>query len=241
MAGLHIDTALLLSLWTLWLLVALWLQEKQRRWLLGIFIPLALVLAFATHVTWRSYLMVWLVVHIVLAARASEVNRRHLLAALVSFGGLVWLWLQGGGAYERDLVGALLAVGLIVFGYGVSRLLVAQSSGQERSHTDEQTKEAHRPAAEPRVAPSQGWSPESDERTEDVLRGRQQPEWRAERPSKDEPSEVSAQERESGERAGSRESEADSSVEPVEQLRAEPQRPSMPTTRPRQLTRTRYA
>ncbi len=221
MAGLHIDTGLLLSLWTLWLLVALWLHEKQRRWLLGTFILPALVLAFATHVTWRSYLMVWLVIHVVLSARASEVNRRYLLAALVSFGGLVWLWLQGGGVYERDLIDALLALGLIAFGYGAYCLLVAQPWGQERSHTDGQTKET-RPAAEPRVAPSRGCSPESDQHAEGVFRARQQPEWQVERLSKDESSEVSARERESGERAGSRESEADISVEPVEQLRAVP-------------------
>jgi hypothetical protein len=112
MAGLQAGTILLLSLWTLWLLIALPLLGRERggAGLLLVFVPLALVLAFTTHVSWRGYLMAWLAAHLALAAAVviAEEDRRQIWAAAVSLGALLWLWGEGGWQYGRYIAIAMV-------------------------------------------------------------------------------------------------------------------------------------
>lgn len=63
-----------------------------------IFVLLGPVLALATDVTWRSYVMAWLIIHaIVTAAKFTGDKGVALVLSSVSLAGLLWLWLQGGG------------------------------------------------------------------------------------------------------------------------------------------------
>jgi hypothetical protein len=108
--GLHAGTIFLLTLWTLWLLAALPLlgHRWKRFGLLAVFVPLALVVAIRTDVTWDSYLITWLAVHTALAAAAAVQNRRQAWAAAASLGGLLWLWGAGGWQYGRYVTTAML-------------------------------------------------------------------------------------------------------------------------------------
>ena len=109
MGALHAGTILLLVLWTGWLLVALALLDRGKG-LLVLFIPLAVLLAIKTDVTWRGYLMAWLPVHALVAALPGEEEHRAKQAALavVSIGGLTWLWADGGWLYARPIVTGLV-------------------------------------------------------------------------------------------------------------------------------------
>ena len=109
MGALHADTILLLVLWTGWLLVALALLDRGQG-LLAVFIPLAILLAIKTDVTWRGYLMAWLAVHALVAALLAEEEHRakQVALAVVSLGGLTWLWADGGWLYTRPIVTGLV-------------------------------------------------------------------------------------------------------------------------------------
>jgi hypothetical protein len=109
MGALHAGTILLLVLWTAWLLVALALLD-QGKGLLAVFVPLAILLAIKTDVTWRGYLIAWLAVHALVAALLAEEEHRakQVALAVVSLGGLTWLWADGGWLYTRPVVTGLV-------------------------------------------------------------------------------------------------------------------------------------
>ncbi len=117
MGALHAGTILLLVLWTGWLLVALALLDPGKG-LLAVFIPLAILLAIKTDVTWRGYLMAWLLVHALAALLAEEEHRAKQVAlAVVSLGGLTWLWADGGWLYARPIVtGLVIAASVAALG-----------------------------------------------------------------------------------------------------------------------------
>jgi hypothetical protein len=124
-AGLHAGTILLLALWTLWLFAALPLLGLERGGLglLAVFVLLALILALRTGVTGRGYLVAWLAAHAVLAvivaSQEEDGRQRQLLAAVVSLGGLCWLWAEGGWQYGRVIATAtavLAAAGVLGLG-----------------------------------------------------------------------------------------------------------------------------
>jgi hypothetical protein len=146
MAGLNTGTILLLALWTVWLLAALPLLGRDGAGfgLLAVFVPLALVLAFTTGITWRSYLITWLIAHTLLAALAAYEDRRQIGMAAVSLVGVLWLWGQGGWQYGRYfLTGMLIVVAvaaLIGLGAGSCWVLVARPA---RKHADDSARQAH--------------------------------------------------------------------------------------------------
>lgn len=118
MGALHVGTILLLVLWTGWLLVALALLDRGK-WLLAVFISLAILLAIKTDVTWRGYLMAWLPVHALVAALLAEEEHREkqVELAVVSLGGLIWLWADGGWLYARPVVtGLVIAASVAALG-----------------------------------------------------------------------------------------------------------------------------
>jgi hypothetical protein len=127
MAGLHAGAILLLSLWTVWILIGLWLLQDRGPVLLIVFVPFALVLALATGITWRSYVMAWLGVLILLAALAILQGRRQVLSAAVSLGGLLWVWFQGGTEYSQYVVDALLAIAFTTAGYAICRAVTVRN------------------------------------------------------------------------------------------------------------------
>ena len=116
---------LLLSLWTLWLVIALpSIGGRAGVILVSVFAALALALVLPGVVTWRAYLIAWLIVHMLAAAvRAVGQHRpQYLLSGSVSLGGLVWLlvlrptipWL-----YPADIPIMILTVAaLVVAEYG---------------------------------------------------------------------------------------------------------------------------
>ena len=118
MGALHVGTILLLVLWTGWLLAALALLDRGRG-LLAVFIPLAILLAVKTDVTWRGYLMAWLPVQALVAALLAEEEHRakQVALAVVSLGGLTWLWADGGWLYARPIVtGLVIAASVVALG-----------------------------------------------------------------------------------------------------------------------------
>jgi hypothetical protein len=146
MAGLNAGTILLLALWTLWLLAALPLLGRGGAGfgLLAVFVPLALVLAFTTDITWRSYLITWLIAHVLLAAMAAYEDRRQIGMAAVSLAGVLWLWGQGGWQYGRYLLTGMLIVcaiaALIGLGAGSCWVLVARPA---RKQADDSARRAY--------------------------------------------------------------------------------------------------
>jgi hypothetical protein len=118
MDALHAGTILLLVLWTGWLLVALGLLDRGKG-LLAVFIPLAIVLAIKTDVTWRGYLMAWLPVHALVAPLLAKEEHRakQVVLAVVSLGGLTWLWADGGWRDARPIVtGLVIAASVATLG-----------------------------------------------------------------------------------------------------------------------------
>jgi hypothetical protein len=118
MGALHAGTILLLVLWTGWLLVALALLDRGKG-LLAAFIPLAILLAIKTDVTWRSYLMAWLLIHALVAVLLAEEDHRakQVVLAVVSLGGLTWLWADGGWLDARPVVtGLIIAASVAALG-----------------------------------------------------------------------------------------------------------------------------
>ena len=78
--------------------------------LIILFILLGPVLLFAMDVTWRSYIMAWLIIHAIVAAAKFATNQgAALVLSTVSLAGLLWLWLQGGGAHGHYVVQVPLA------------------------------------------------------------------------------------------------------------------------------------
>jgi hypothetical protein len=149
-ASLHASTVLLLSLWTLWLLIVLSLiPEGPARGALPVaFGVLAVVLVPATDVSWRTYLISWLAAAAVLAGDRAAARRSRggamLVVAAGSVVGALWLWVGGGAAYWRWVVGAVAAVmalgGAAAAGYGcrewvrtrVTRAVQQERASQER-------------------------------------------------------------------------------------------------------------
>jgi hypothetical protein len=85
---------LLLSLWTLWLLIALpSIGGRAGVILVSVFAALALALVLPGVLAWRTYLIAWLIVHLLAAAVrvAGQHRPQYLLSGSVSLGGLVWL------------------------------------------------------------------------------------------------------------------------------------------------------
>jgi hypothetical protein len=112
-------TILLLSAWTLWLAIALPMLAPGRRRIPAavLFVLLSIAMWAWTDVTWRSYLMAFLLGHAVISGYAGWAatwrhQRGDLISAAVSSVGLIWLWLDGGAAYWRFVAAALLVVGL---------------------------------------------------------------------------------------------------------------------------------
>ena len=128
---------MLLVLWTVWLLVALPLLGRGGAGfgLLAVFVPLALVLAFRTEITWRSYLIIWLIVHMLLAAMAAYEYRQQIGMAAGSLAGVLWLWGQGGWQYGGYLLtGVLIVVAvatLIGLGAGSCWVLVTRPARKQ--------------------------------------------------------------------------------------------------------------
>ena len=118
MGALHAGTILLLVLWTGWLLVALALLDHGKG-LLAVFIPLAILLAIETDITWRGYVVAWLAIHVLVAALLAEKEHRakQVALAVVSLGGLIWLWADGGWLYVRPIVtGLVIAASVAALG-----------------------------------------------------------------------------------------------------------------------------
>jgi hypothetical protein len=153
MAGLDAGTILLFALWTLWLLAALPLLGRDGAGfgLLAVFVPLALLLAFTTDITWRSYLIAWLIAHMLLAAIAAYEDRRQIAAAAVSLGGVLWLWAQGGWQYGRYFLTGMLIVAavavLIGLGAGGCWVLLARPARKRASEADQRAGSAERSLA----------------------------------------------------------------------------------------------
>ena len=154
MAGLQAGTILLLALWTLWLFVALpLLGDKGGSGVLAVFVLLALALMFTTHVTWRGYLMAWLTVHTLLAIAEiiADENWRQTWAVVVSLGGLLWLWGEGGWRYGHyvALTVAVLAIAaaLVGLGFGSCWLFVARPLRQRADDAGRQANAAVRRAS----------------------------------------------------------------------------------------------
>jgi hypothetical protein len=91
-------TIWLYVIWTAWLLVALvLLADTARAGMIIFFLAVTLFLLFEIGLDWRVYLTIWLLAHVV----ASGVNgfrdeKKNLAFGAISFGGALWLWLQGG-------------------------------------------------------------------------------------------------------------------------------------------------
>jgi hypothetical protein len=105
-------------LWTGWLLVALALLDRGKG-LLAVFISLAILLAIKTDVTWRGYLMAWLAVHALVAVLLAEEEHRtkQVALAVVSLGGMIWLWADGGWLDARPVVtGLVIAASVAALG-----------------------------------------------------------------------------------------------------------------------------
>jgi hypothetical protein len=85
---------LLLSLWTLWLLIALpSIGGRAGVILVSVFAVLALGLVLPGVLSWRAYVIAWLIVHMLAAAVRvfAQYRPQQLLSGSVSLGGLVWL------------------------------------------------------------------------------------------------------------------------------------------------------
>lgn len=93
MGELQIGTIALLGLWTVWTMLALVLMDRYK-WLLAVFIPLAILLAIKSDVTWRAYIMAWLGAHASVSVLSAEEGYRakQIALAMVSLGGVGWLW-----------------------------------------------------------------------------------------------------------------------------------------------------
>jgi hypothetical protein len=109
-------TVLLLSGWTLWLVVAFPLVNRTLGTALAVLFVLAAVPLWAmSDVTWQSYLMLWLAVHVAIAAYVAKEggSRKPILPAAVSTVGFGWLWIQGGAPYWQWAlaIGVLAALG----------------------------------------------------------------------------------------------------------------------------------
>jgi hypothetical protein len=143
----------LLSLWTAWLLFSLFFLARTAGIVLAAgFLALWFLLVFATSLSWRNYLMIWLCVPIAITAGQVMAGDRaqlrpRLAVAAGSAAGLVWLWLAGGAAHAQYVVAAILGLlAAVLFGglgfiicwlyfYGPAQR--AQKSAEARHQTTE--------------------------------------------------------------------------------------------------------
>lgn len=94
-------------------MLALVLMDRGK-WLLGVFTPLGILLSIESNVTWRGYVMAWLGVHALVSVRFADEGYRakQITLAIVSIGGMGWLWGAGGWLYARPVItGAVIAAG----------------------------------------------------------------------------------------------------------------------------------
>jgi len=125
--------------WTIWLLVALALFPVRKDPLIGL--RIAQVLCFLTsvacfpllahHLTWRSFLMLWLTLYVCVTTAAIRADRRNSVPAVISVAGLLWLGLAAGGEYANAVLLGLTGVvvaGLVAIGV----LLVLQRRSSSR-------------------------------------------------------------------------------------------------------------
>jgi hypothetical protein len=123
--GVQAAEVILFAIWTSWLIIALvLLNESYGAALVILFAVAGLPLTLTGTVTWRLYLMIWLIIHVL--ASAVVTVREHMpeqvLAASVSLGGIVWLSILHPPSAERYFIGILLMIltvaALVLFEYG---------------------------------------------------------------------------------------------------------------------------
>lgn len=149
-------SALLFALWTAWLLVVLCLLGwKRGAPALLAFVAFGIVVLVAHSQAWRPYLMGWLGAYAlvsgygVLDTRYREIRHsardgiasngpgrtsmRRVLLPVISIGGLLWLWIDGGAAYWGYLAVALLAiVGAVLVFWSGRRVLAIYRARVQR-------------------------------------------------------------------------------------------------------------
>lgn len=102
-----------LSFWTIWLVGVLLLADRPHNIrLLIIYLPAAIVLAFISSVTLRSYVMAWLIIHVVGASALYLHDKRRMWLVPASLGGLISLWVQSGAFYWQSLAGFPLVLSI---------------------------------------------------------------------------------------------------------------------------------
>jgi len=125
MSGVQAAVFFLLAIWTGWLIIALaLLNESYGGLLVALFAVAGLPLTLTGTVTWRVYLMVWLVIHLLASAVVTIRERKpeQILAGSVSLGGVVWLSVLHPASVTRYFIGILLMIltvaALVLFEYG---------------------------------------------------------------------------------------------------------------------------
>ena len=124
-SGVHAATFLLLAIWTGWLIFALtFLNESYGGMLAVLFAVAGLPLTLTGTVTWRLYLIIWLITHLMASAAVTVIERKpeQVLTGSVSLGGVVWLSVLHPASAGRYFIGILLMVAtvaaLVLFEYG---------------------------------------------------------------------------------------------------------------------------
>jgi hypothetical protein len=123
--GVQAAEVFLLAIWTGWLIVALALLDESYGIALVILFAVAgLPLTLTGTVTWRLYLIIWLIIHVPASAvvTVKEHMPEQVLAGSVSLGGVVWLSILHPASAARYFIGILLMIltvaALALFEYG---------------------------------------------------------------------------------------------------------------------------